>query len=256
MKVLNWQVRDLSLLTLPGDMALVTSCDSIGAIGAKELDVVKVSGEFVGRAVVRVPLMEVMAVGAEPVAIYNTLAVEMIPYGREIIRGINSEITRAEIDSEAVLNGSTEENVPTRQTGVGVVVLGLVGKKDLLLGTAQQDDVVIAFGIPKVGAEVAEGGPDDPEVAHPSLIRKLLKKEYIHEVLPVGSKGILYECREMAKTARLFFQAHPNGDMDVNKSAGPATCVLAAVTPSALPLMQQENWSVPWQVVGSLVRTP
>ncbi|ATW28942.1 hypothetical protein [Candidatus Formimonas warabiya] len=248
----TWRVRDLSLVALPGEMFLVTSCDSLGAIGAKELDVVKVTGEFVGRGITRVPLMEILATGAEPVAVYNTLAVEMTPYGEEIIRGMTAEIAGAGIDPGLVLNGSTEENVPTRQTGVGVVVLGLAAKKDLLLGTAVRDDLIVVFGLPKVGHEVAEGGPDDPEVAHPSLIRDLMQKGYVHELLPVGSKGILYECGELARTARLYFQLQAGVTLDVHKSAGPATCLLAAIPREVLPVLQKEKWQVPWQVIGSL----
>lgn len=248
----SWRVRDLSLLELPGDIVLVTSCDSIGAIGAKELDVVKVTGEFVGRAVTRVPLMEILAAGAQPVVVYNTLAVEMTPYGKEIINGITEELLRAGIDPNLVSNGSTEENVPTRQTGAGVVVLGLIPKKDLLLGTAKQGDKIVAFGLPKVGAEVAAGGPDDPDVAGPLLIRQLIQKGYVHELLPVGSKGILYECRELARTVQLDFKLDSGVTLDINKSAGPATCLLAAVPDKKLHMFKLEKWQVPWQVIGSL----
>ncbi|MEL7565490.1 MAG: hypothetical protein AAGU27_11475 [Dehalobacterium sp.] len=248
----SWRVRDLSLLELPGDMVLVTSCDSIGAIGAKELDVVKVSGEFVGQGVTRVPLMEILAAGAQPVAVYNTLAVEMTPYGKEIIKGISKELIRAGIDPNLALNGSTEENVPSRQTGAGVVVLGLVPKKELLLGHAQRGDVIIAFGLPKVGNEVALGGPDDPEVAHPSFIGQLIQQGYVHELLPVGSRGVLYECKELARTVQLDFKLHSGVTLDVNKSAGPATCLLAAVPDNQLPILRMEKWQVPWQVIGTL----
>ncbi|QNB44908.1 hypothetical protein BR63_00335 [Thermanaerosceptrum fracticalcis] len=247
------RIRDLSLLDLPGEMVLVTACDSLGAIGAKELDVVKVSSYFVGRAAARVPLMEVLAAGAEPVAFYNTLAVEMVPYGEEIIEGMARELVLAGIDPALVLNGSTEENVPTRQTGVGVVAVGLVPQKDLLLGKAQKEDLVIAFGLPKVGPEVAAGGPDDPEVAKPSLVKNLLKWGYVHELLPVGSKGILYECRELAGTAGLVFQLDHKVTLNVKKSAGPATCLLAAVPSETLSLLKNVKWLVPWQVVGRLV---
>ncbi|MFZ5754023.1 MAG: hypothetical protein ACOY3J_07250, partial [Bacillota bacterium] len=135
----------------------------------------------------------------------------------------------------------------------GVVAVGLVPQKDLLLGKAQKEDLVIAFGLPKVGPEVAAGGPDDPEVAKPSLVKNLLKWGYVHELLPVGSKGILYECRELAGTAGLVFQLDHKVTLDVKKSAGPATCLLAAVPSETLSLLKNVKWLVPWQVVGRLV---
>lgn len=245
--------RDLSLLALPGELVLVSACDSIGAIGAKELDVVKVSGYFVGRAVARVPLMEILATGAQPVALYNILTVEREPSGEEIIQGIVHELELAGIDPGLIMNGSTEENVTTRQTGVGVVVQGLAAQKDLLIGKAQKGDLVMAFGLPKVGAEVAKGGPDDPEVAKPALIKDLLTWGQVHELLPVGSKGVLYECRELAHTAKTEFELDTQTTINISKSAGPATCLLAAIPPESLESLQKAGFSVPWQVVGRLI---
>lgn len=247
------RIRDLSLLDLPGELVLISACDSIGAIGAKELDVVKVSGYFVGRAAVRVPLMEILATGAKPVALYNTLTVEREPSGEEIIQGIAHELELAGTEPDLIMNGSTEENVTTRQTGVGVVVQGLATKKDLLIGKAQKGDLVMAFGLPKVGVEVAEGGPDDPEVAKPALIKELLRWGQVHELLPIGSKGVLYECRELARTAKLNFKLNPKTTIDINKSAGPATCLLAAISAEALESLQKIELSVPWQIVGRLI---
>ncbi len=246
------KIRDLSLIELPGDMIMVTSCDSLGAIGEKELDVVRVPGYFVGRAVTRVSLMEIMATGAELVALYNTLAVEMDPSGKEIIGGISDELMKVGIDPAYVLNGSTEENVTTRQTGVGVVALGLVARKELMLGKGAKGDLVLAFGTPKVGDEVAGGGPDDPEVAHPSLIKQLISAKCVKELLPVGSHGILYECRQLAQTVNLRFSLDKDVTTDINKSAGPATCLLAVVSANSYKTVENKDWQVPWQVVGSL----
>lgn len=246
------KIRDLSLIELPGDMVMVTSCDSLGAIGAKELDVIKVPGYFVGRAITRVALMEIMATGAEFVALYNMLSVEMDPSGREIIRGISDELTKANIDPVLALNGSTEENIVTCQTGVGVVALGLVSKKELLLGKGTKGDLVIAFGLPKVGEEVSEGGPNDPEVAQPSLIKKLICNGGVKELLPVGSKGILYECDQLAQTVNLVFSLDKDITVDINKSAGPATCLLAVVSANLYETVKSRDWQVPWQIVGCL----
>ncbi len=103
------RIRDLSIVELPGDILLISACDSLGAIGPKELDQIPVPADFVGRALARVPLMEVMAAGAEPILLLNTLCVEMEPSGKEIIRGIVQELKKAGIDPSLVINGSTKK---------------------------------------------------------------------------------------------------------------------------------------------------
>jgi len=68
------QFRDLTLIPISHDELLVIACDSLGGIGPKQHDMVKVPAEIVGQYTVRGPLMEVLAAGARPVAVINTLA--------------------------------------------------------------------------------------------------------------------------------------------------------------------------------------
>ena len=56
---------------------MVVGCDAAGGIGPKPLDKVKVSGYTLGRFTARVALMEVLAVGASPICLVNTLSVNL-----------------------------------------------------------------------------------------------------------------------------------------------------------------------------------
>lgn len=214
--------RDLTLIEFDQENILVMACDSLGAIGPKEADRVAASGRIVGRCTVRVPLLEVTAAGAVPLVIFNTLSVEMNPTGKEILQGIHEELAVSGI-TNIVLNGSTEENVPVVQTGVGITVIGHATAATLRLGKARPGDAVYCLGHPLVGKEVlAAVLPDVP------LVRQLLQQEWVHEVLPVGSKGVLYEARQLATAAGGVFQLATDSGLDVHKSAGPATCLLVA----------------------------
>ena len=82
------KVRDLLLLELTPEMEMVIACDSDGGIGPKEKDLVQVPGEVLGHFAARVPLMEILASGAVPALVVNTLAVEMEPTGSTIISGM------------------------------------------------------------------------------------------------------------------------------------------------------------------------
>ncbi|MCR3923568.1 MAG: AIR synthase related protein, partial [Firmicutes bacterium] len=217
--------RDLTLIKVGIGQTMVIACDSLGAIGAKKADQLQTSGEIVGRLTVRVPLMEVVAAGAQPLAVVNTLCVEMEPTGRAIIAGIQQELAAAGF-ADLPITGSTEENMLTVQTGVGVTVIGLVATSALRLGEATKGSTVFCVGKPKVGEEVLAG----ESVADVPLVRALLMLADVQEVLPVGSKGILYEANQLAKSANLTFIANEVNDLELTKSAGPGTCVLVAAS--------------------------
>lgn len=156
------KVRDLSVIDLDGNTLLVIACDSDGGIGPKELDTVSCSGYVLGRLAARVPLLEMLASGARPILMVNCLAVEMHPSGKEIISGIRKEAAEAGLDPVRGIAGSTEDNVPTRQTGVGVVALGVVSQRALRPGSSQIGDLVYRLGVPK-SAPRYRVTPDDPE---------------------------------------------------------------------------------------------
>lgn len=222
------QVRDLSIIALNNRQSLVIACDSAGAIGPKELDRLKVRNYILGRFTTRVALLEVLSAGAVPMVVCNTLAVEMRPSGEEILSGIRSELEQVGYADRIHLTGSTEENFPTRQSGLGITVIGLAATENLRLGRARAGDEVWCFGLPKVGSEVQLG---DPEIVEAATVLQLLACPVVHELIPVGSKGILYEALALAGGKQL--RLNPDCGLPLQKSAGPATCLIAAVEPAA-----------------------
>ncbi|MFZ5814742.1 MAG: hypothetical protein ACOY93_05515 [Bacillota bacterium] len=221
--------RDITVLDLPGGDRLLVACDAAGGIGPKEQDFVPVPGYVLGRLTARVVLMEAIAAGGRPVLLVNNTCVEPIPTGSEILAGILDEGIAAGLGPEQI-TGSFEKNIPTLQTGLGVTVLALAERAPR---TAQPGDLIVAIGRPKVGAEVRL---DDPETADLALVQRLAADPLVHDLLPVGSRGIAAEAAEMASSAQLGLEGvAPEEGWDLDKSAGPATCVLAAVPPSALP---------------------
>ncbi|NLM53150.1 MAG: hypothetical protein GX197_10075 [Firmicutes bacterium] len=226
-------IRDLTLVELDSENILVIACDSLGAIGSKAADRVATSGKVVGRCTVRVPLLEIMAAGAVPLVIINTLSVEMDPTGKEILQGISQELEVSGL-TDVTVTGSTEENMPTVQTGVGITVIGKASAATLRLGRARAGDIVYCVGKPKVGTEVLTGPlPDVP------LLEKLLQQAWVHEILPVGSKGVLDEARQLATTAGYDFHLAADPGLDVHKSAGPATSLLVAASTKAKKKLQE-----------------
>jgi hypothetical protein len=244
------QVRDLTLLTIAGGVHLVVAVDSDGGIGPKPDDVVSVSGYICGRFGTRVPLMEVLACGGIPVAAFDALAVEMEPLGREIIRGVRDELCAAGFPESFPLSGSTEDNIPTRQTGMGVMILGLVTDEDFRPGTSRRGDEVVCVGLPKSGPH-DQVRFDDPTLADPARIRAFSLHEGVHDILPVGSKGIRHEAEEMARTAGLVFVPSREPNVDMAKSAGPSTCFVASIA-AGVPVPDSLRHGIPVHSIGEL----
>lgn len=227
------KIRDLSLVSLLPGLSLVIACDSDGGIGPKEHDQVKVTGYHIGRFGTRVPLMEFLSAGAEPLLVVDTLSVEMNPTGREIIQGVADEAATAGLDPSSMLTGSTEDNVPTTGTGIGVTVIGIARNADLRPGRAKPGDLVVCVGTPKSGPEDIITLEDDDIMDLPS-VRVLTGLSYVGDILPVGSHGVGYEAAEMARLAGLTFIPDPDPRIRLTKSGGPGTCVLVSLAPEHL----------------------
>lgn len=220
------KVRDLTLISLDENKTMVVACDSCGSIGMKDGDVLKVPHYYVGKFTVRVPLMEVMCAGAEIVTITDAVCNEMDPTGSEIIRGIKEELKLADI-GDIALTGSTEENFKSISTGLGVTVIGIAENKNLKINAIRENCTVISLGIPKVGSEI--GLDKDLDIANYDDLRKLLSLYGVYEIVPVGSKGILYEVLQLAKNNNMKFVLNKEIKVDIHKTAGPSTVVIAAV---------------------------
>lgn len=241
-------IRDLTLIDIDKEHTMVIACDSCGGIGMKEGDTFKVPTVYVARFAVRVALMEVICAGAEIITITNAVCNEMNNTGIEVIKGIKEELKMAEIDS-VVLTGSTEENFKTISTGIGITAIGMVSKDEVKVNSAAGEAALISIGIPKVGDEI--NFVKDDSIVDYSTIYRLLKHKDVYEIVPVGSKGIAYEAKELAKNNRHRLNFKDNILVDVNKSGGPSTCIIAAVNQDKLNDLKKEFNNV--NVIGLML---
>jgi selenophosphate synthetase-related protein len=239
-KMLVSRARDLSLINLIGDLMLVISCDSNASIGEKPMDYLKQPYSEMGRSAIKVPLMEVVASGAVPVLVINNLCVEMNPSGKKIINAIRQELERAGIDPSIQLTGSTEDNTLTKQTGIGVTVIGLATKASLRLARTRAGDAIVCVGIPKSGVKVPYC-EDDNDIAHAVTVVNLNKLSYVHEILPVGSKGVRYEAGELTRYSGLkFIEKNNVEEIDLETSAGASTAVLVSLRQEKIQKLRED----------------
>lgn len=216
------QIRDLVCFG-DGDRVYVTACDASAAIGERPGDHLRQPPEIVGYSVAKVPLMEVLAAGAEPFLVVNSLGGPLDEYGRRIVEGIRRAL--AEASSTAYVTGSDETNMPTVQTGVGVMVIGSAPADALSLGSSEAGDVVWCAGVPRDGLvrPYVEGAADVASVAD---VATAVRSGLAHEILPVGSRGLRYELGELAGFAQLSVELYDDGELELDRSAGASTCFL------------------------------
>ncbi len=228
---------------------LVLACDSAGGVGPSPADALRAPGRVVGLFTARVALMETVAAGATPLA--SSLVVAGPPsLGDEVRHGVLEEMGLVGLDEEALVM-STEKNFATSRTAVGVTVLGRGPRDGLLPGGAMPGDVLLVLGLPKVGGEVREG---DPEIADLTMVMAVVKTGVVHDVLPVGSRGIRAESQDLARSAGLtvVLDGRLNPFLDLDKSAGPATAVLVAAPEAALAEVWRASMGRPCHRLGIL----
>ncbi len=242
---------DVSILRVPTGHAIVTGSTSSGAVGPKIMDKVKVDGGVLGKFLARVALMDVTATGAFPLLLSVTLGVEKEPTGNEIIQGISREARSIGLDPNQVLMENTEDNFETVQTGAGLTVVGFANEEELRLGKTIPGDLIVAIGKPKVGEEVilseAKG-----EIADLKNVIQLSQKKYVHDIAAVGTFGIADEARMMAYGVGRQLKLTEVQGLDFNKSAGPATVILATVDKERLEDLMS-SISKPVNVIGEIL---
>jgi hypothetical protein len=231
-------LRDVALIRLDKQNILVVSCDSSGAIGPKRMDALRVNAATVGKFVSRVALMETVAVGAKPICLSISLCMEPEPVGQLVMKGAFEELNIPELERVRVIQ-SSEKNFKVKQTGVGASVIGIARSKELRIGRCQRRDLIFAIGYPCVGLEVFSGMRNNL-IADLRDVYTLTKMRGIHELLPVGSKGIWREAEIMAADSNHHFQPVRSIQIDARKSAGPSTVVLCAIPPKYAPRIREK----------------
>ena len=218
-----YQWGDVKITEIANNSYLAISCDSIGAIGDKEMDKVNVPSEWIGRVLARVSLMELLALRVEPFLLVNTLSVEMNPTGEKINAGIRTELETVGLDPEQSLTGSHESNITTSETGAGITALGKCSELPKT-GLGYPGLNCYLLGTPKVGGEV---DLKDNDLVNLAIVKELGQITEVLEMIPVGSQGIKYETEVLAQRSSLTPKFLPDVDSEfLNKSGGPSTCLV------------------------------
>ncbi len=237
-EILTSKWGDLVIMRLKSGQAIVLANTSSGSIGPKKEDAVKLDGKLLGQLMARTVLVKVLSSGAQPIALIANLSVEFFPTGSQIFQGIREEAHK--IKALEILEGHTEENMETNQTGMGITVLGICMEKELKIGKSLKNDLIVAVGEPKVGYEVLNViKANARSIVMVEDVQKLSKMGFVHEIIPVGHVGIKGSLEMMQSSSGYKYKLEPEMDIDIEKSAGPSTVVLVTVEEGSMEMLRK-----------------
>lgn len=222
--------RDISIINF-GDELLTVACDSCGGVGMLEYDTVHTDGFNVGYHTTFVSLAETLAIGAKPFLVIDTLSVSLDRYGKSILYGIKAAVEEAGMDPATAVTGSSEENFKVKSTGIGVTVLGRLNNHKFKPIPTDASYEAIVVGLPVVGNELLE---NKTKILTLDIITLLKNNPKVLDLIPVGSKGILYESNQLATDIGMSFNETVENPDIIRKSAGPASCAVIAGKPGTL----------------------
>lgn len=214
--------RDVAFIKKSEKELMLVACDSLGGIGPKAGDTVKVDVTTCAKYTFRVALSEILSLGGVPLAFSLTLSTEPHPFIEKALSGIRGELKACGFGSLPFVV-SSEKNVPTFQTGLGVTVIGVVEHEELILEKSCEGFSVFLLGTPAVGKEVLA---KQNEIAEPSDIITLRESVLCGDIIPVGSKGVFWELTTFLQSTGFAIEIENPFPLPLYKSCGPATALL------------------------------
>lgn len=255
-----YKFRDLTIIkNKEKKCEMVIACDSCCGIGEEKDDFVNADNEVVGYFSARVCLFEILAFRSKPLVIVNNLGMPMKNRGEKILKGINKAIKEyneekffdGDSNLEECITGSTEDNFKTLQTFLGLTILG--EKNEELSYNFEKGDNIYLLGIPKVGEEVLDDiNNNSREIVNFKMLKLLLENTDVKDILPIGSKGIIHEVKELENSNNIKINLSYEGEL-LHKSAGPATAVLFICKNNCLENLKDKIKMMPIKKIGELI---
>lgn len=225
-------MESISASDLPVDVAVVTpgengerdtyllSSDVTAGVGPCNEDTIKLEAGLVTRFVMRVALLDILAVGAKPLGVTLTTSLSRGSW-QELTKAVRTSLTDWGCSQQIPLTGSSEDNFTAAQTAISVTILGRAGWGQIRTIGSQPGHKLYLIGTPVLGAEVLDR---QNELVSWKDLNFLLEDPETFDVIPVGSKGARDRIDRLTGITDLEFRSagHPLAE----RSAGPATALV------------------------------
>lgn len=240
---MNFTHRDADFIELNENQYMIIACDSCGSIGLKENDIIEVPYSITGKYTSRVCLMEVLSLGAKPISLTVNICNEPSPTGEEVLKGIKDELKQAKLDIPLTI--STEKNMTTSMTALGITVIGIIDKNNILINRASPSDYIYSVGTPSLGDEVLK---NQGLISDIKALNSIIKLNSIKEIIPVGSSGIKGELNRLCKSQSIRMKFIDDLQVDIHKSAGPSTAMIVISEDELI-----NTYDIPVNLIGRIL---
>jgi len=214
-------LRDAAFIRFGVSKELLITTDCCTGVGELPDDYVYLEIEEVAKITCRVALMELLSLKCEPIG-YS------FNYTGDIDKYVFAEKGFVNCFQEFGYNNipfisSSENNFKPLQTSIAVSITGL-RKIEYNDNYEKKEFIYAIIGEPLCGEEVIKNAK--AAISTKEFIA-LMKIKDIEEIIPLGSGGAIEELeKRFVKVIKC--------DLDLNKSAGPATCVLIVAKKNAI----------------------
>jgi len=232
------QFRDLTLLKTEPNQTLVMAAESSSSIGEKPGDQLQSPTEVTAKFAVRVCLLELLTQKAKPQAIFTLIGNEKEPTGRIMWQAIEKELETLPFEHNIILNGSTEDNMETNETSLGLVAVGTIDGA-FESPAYQQTQMVVQVGEPYVGAAVLENLDTVP--TYQDIYEWEAQPEVI-DIIPVGANGSQADLEALFSKYALHLNRLETSWL--KKSGGPSTSFVVALNTREIPAYLNERYAV------------
>lgn len=211
--------RDVVIIKKNDLKSIVIATDFAQCIGNLSNDQLKIPFETVLHFTLRSVIAEIISIGSIPfmLTFSNSFGDEGYKHIEKAVEEIRDELLLDSLDFLV----STEKNFCPLETALSITCMGESNNGTFRIKTPKSAILGI-IGEPLVGQEVLNN-----ELLSLKKLSELLSIEGVHEILPVGSKGINHELK--------YFTDKKWSDSlyDGKKSAGPSTCFIISYEDSS-----------------------
>lgn len=193
------------------------------SVGEKDDDHYFMSGEIVGRHAIRLPLMELLSVGARLQAVSVTSMNELVPTTEVMLKGMEVELGIMKVP--ILIN--SENHFKSTVTGIGITLMGRVAKANMLLGRVAEGNQIWLHGAPVAGMDVTDNTHRLPT---PEWVAEVASQKGVRELVLCGPDGIASGLDKMCKAYGLNYELNDSMGIDLKKSCGPYGGIVIVAT--------------------------
>lgn len=231
------QFRDLTLYSPKPNQTLLMAADISASIGEKPGDDLQVPIKVTAKYAARVCLMELMAQNAVPQSIFTLVGNEKNPTGKLVWEAIEEELTQLPYETSVTLNGSTEDNMQTTQTSIGVIALGVV-EGEFSEPSYEDAKLVIQVGTPYVGSDMLA---HESELPTYDDLHNWVHTDSILDIIPVGSSGSQHDLAYLKTQGQLKLKETEASWLEL--SGGPSTSFVLVLNQETVPALIEDNFN-------------